>query len=138
MTVSRPSKKEKRLRILVVDDVPDTREVLSRNLFLEGYEVTAASSAGEAREILETKDVDLVVTDLKMPGADGMSLARHVKARRPGVAVVIITGYPAGEAEMAVLAQGVDGFLTKPFTDVELLSVVRNALQGDGGRRCEP
>jgi len=136
--VSRPSKKDKRLRILVVDDVADTREVLSRNLFLEGFEVTAASSAGEARDILTQKDVDLVVTDLKMPGADGMSLARHVKARQPGVAVVVITGYPAGEAEMALLAQGVDGFLTKPFTDVELLSVVRSALKGDGGRRREP
>jgi len=138
MTASKSSKKEKRLRILVVDDVPDTREVLSRNLFLEGYEVMAASSAGEAMGILGTKDVDLVVTDLKMPGADGMSLARQVKALQPAVAVVIITGYPAGEAEMALLAQGVDGFLTKPFTDVELLSVVRSALEGDGGRRCEP
>jgi len=130
--------KDKRMSILIVDDVSDTREVLRRNLFLEGYEVTAASSVSEAIDILSMKDIDLVVTDLKMPGADGMGLVRHVKRKRPGVAVVVVTGYPSGEAEMAVLARGIDGFLTKPFTDVELLSVVRRALEGDADNREEP
>ena len=71
-----PTAKE---RLLVVDDALDTREVLQRNLSLQGFQVFAAGNVAEAVRLLESIAVDLVITDLKMPGATGLDLVRHVR-----------------------------------------------------------
>ncbi len=115
-------------RILVVDDARETVEVLRRNLEAEGYEVSAAASAIEAIRVLEARPVDLVVTDYRMPGVDGMDLIRHVTENYRDVPVVMITGYGSiGHAVEAVKAGAIE-YLPKPFTDSELADAVQCAL----------
>src|SRR5512144_1791089 len=81
-------------RLLVVDDAPDTREVVQRNLAAHGYEVFTAGNVAEAKTFLETTRIDMVITDLKMPGAPGLDLVHHVHQNLPDTAVMMITGYP--------------------------------------------
>jgi DNA-binding NtrC family response regulator len=123
-------------RILVVDDSADAREVLSRNLTAEGYEVMTAPGVTEAVRILEASPADLVITDLKMPKVGGIDLIRHVRARFRDVGVIMITGYASVETAVVAVKEGAEDYLSKPFTDAELLSAVRDALQKVHFRRA--
>jgi DNA-binding NtrC family response regulator len=116
-------------RILVVDDSEDAREVLRRNLISEGYEVVTAPGVVEAAEILDSTPIDLVITDLKMPKVGGLDLIRHVRAHFRDVGIIMVTGYASIETAVAAVKEGAENYLPKPFTDSELLSVVREALQ---------
>ncbi|MGD8536969.1 MAG: response regulator, partial [Candidatus Aminicenantes bacterium] len=87
------SSKEK--HILVVDDSQDTLEVLQRNLTSKGYSVLTSTGAIEAIKILESTPIDLVITDLKMPEVDGLSLIRHIQENFKNTEVMMITGYPS-------------------------------------------
>jgi two-component system response regulator HydG len=118
----------KKERILVVDDVPDTLEVLQRNLTSQGYRVFTAPGAVEAIRILETTPVDVVVTDLKMPKVSGFDLIRHVRENVKDTEVMVITGYPTIEGAVKAVKTGAEEYLTKPFTDEELFSAVRRTL----------
>ena len=119
------SKKES---ILAVDDAPNTLEVLERNLTPQGYQVFTAQSVPKAITILETTPVDLVITDLKMPGVSGLDLIRHVRENFKETEVIMITGYPTVEGAVKAVKTGAEEYLTKPFTDEELLSAVRRAI----------
>ena len=119
---------EKRECILVVDDVPQTLEVLQRNLASHDYRVFTASSVAEAIETLNATSVDLVITDLKMPEVDGMHLVRHVRDNFRQTEVMMITGYPTIEGAVTAVKAGAEEFLSKPFTDEELLAAVRRTL----------
>ncbi len=123
-------------RILVVDDSADTREILSRNLSAEGYDVMTAPGVTEAVRILEASPADLVITDLKMPKVGGIDLIRHVRARFRDVGVIMITGYASIETAVAAVKEGAEDYLSKPFTDSELLCAVRDALQKIHFRRA--
>ena len=114
--------------ILAVDDAPNTLEVLERNLTSQGYQVFTAQSVPEAITILETTPVDLVITDLKMPGGSGLDLIRHVRENFKETEVMMITGYPTVEGAVRAVKTGAEEYLTKPFTDEELLSAVRRAV----------
>jgi two-component system response regulator HydG len=114
--------------ILAVDDAPNTLEVLERNLTSQGYQVFTAQSVPEAITILETTPVDLVITDLKMPGVSGLDLIRHVRENFKETEVIMITGYPTVEGAVKAVKTGAEEYLTKPFTDEELLSAVRRAI----------
>jgi DNA-binding NtrC family response regulator len=118
-----------RERILVVDDSADAREVLGRNLTSEGYEVITAPGVAEAVEILDATPVHLVITDLKMPKVGGLDLIKHVRARFRDVGIIMVTGYASIETAVAAVKEGAENYLPKPFTDSELLAVVRDALQ---------
>ncbi len=122
------SKKEQMETILVVDDVPDTLEVLQRNLAGHGYKVFSAPGVPGAVKILESADVDLVITDLKMPKYSGMDLIRHVRENYKETEVMMITGYATIEGAVEAMKTGADEYLSKPFTDEELFSAVRRAL----------
>lgn len=115
-------------RILVVDDSPDTLELLQRNLASEGYRVFAAGSVAEAIRILDTTMVDLVITDLKMPKVSGIDLVRHVRENCKDTEVMTITGYPSIEGAVKAIKTGAEEYLTKPFTDEELFAAVRRTL----------
>ena len=82
-----------KVSILVVDDAPDTLEVLQRNLTARGFLVFTALGASDALEILESTPIDLVITDYKMPGINGLDLIRHVRENVKDTEVVMITGY---------------------------------------------
>jgi len=122
--------------ILVVDDVPNTVEVLQRNLTAEGYTVFTAPGAAEAIRIAETTPIDLVITDLKMPKVSGIDLVRHVRENHKHTEVIMITGFPSIEGAVDVIRMGAQEYLPKPFTDEELLAAVRRALDKRRTRRA--
>jgi len=124
----------RRHRLLVVDDAPDTREVLHRNLTSRGYDVITARDVAEALRILSTTRVDLVITDLKMPGASGLELVRHVREHLQHAEVITITGYPSVEGAVAAVKSGAEEYLTKPFTQDELFTAVALAIEKLGGQ----
>ena len=115
-------------RILVVDDSPDTLEVVKRNLEAKGYKVLTSQGAVEAIKTIESTPVDLVITDLKMPEVDGLSLVRHIQENYKNTGVMMITGYPSIEGAVEAVKSGAEEYLSKPFTDEELQSAVTRAL----------
>jgi len=123
-------------RVLLVDDSADTLEVLQRNLAGRGYEVEAVLSAVEAMQALAAKSVDIVVTDLKMPGMNGLDLVRHVRENYKDTEVLMITGYPSVEGAVEAVRSGAHDFLSKPFTAAELRNAVQNALTKLEARRA--
>ncbi len=123
-------------RILVVDDAPDTVEVIERNLTAAGYSVLTAPGVREAVEILESHAIDVVITDLKMPGISGLDLVRHVRENCPESAVLMITGYPSLDGAVRAVKAGAEDFLAKPFTDEELMRAVSDAVDKLQARRA--
>jgi len=116
-------------RILAVDDAPDTLELIERRLTASGYRVYTAASVAEALRILDRTPVDLVITDLKMPRVGGMDLVRHVRENLEDTEVMMITGYPTIQGAVTAVKAGTQDYLTKPFTDDELLIAVESALE---------
>jgi len=119
----------KKKSILVVDDVPNTVEVLQRNLTSQGYTVYTAFAVAEAIDITKTTPIDLVITDLKMPRVSGLDLVRHVRENLKDTEVIMITGYPSVQGAVEAVKTGVEEYLAKPFTDEELFSAVDRALE---------
>lgn len=122
-------------RILVVDDSPGTREVLERNLRSDGHEVISAPEVATALEILKQSSVELVVTDMRMPGTDGMELVRHVRDHCRGTGIIMVTGFATVGGAVTAMREGVDDYLPKPFSDEELRHAVRTALDKVRQRR---
>ncbi len=115
-------------RILVVDDAPDTLEMLQRNLASRRYEVYTAGSVAEGLSILEGTPIDLVITDFKMPGANGLDLVRHVRENLRDTEVMVITGYATVQGAVEAVKTGAEEYLAKPFTDDELFEAVQRAF----------
>jgi CheY-like chemotaxis protein len=111
-------------RILVVDDEPALREVVARVLRESGYEVTAAGSGEEATEIFEAERIDLLLTDVMMPGMLGSELVQWVRDRFPETPVIYMSAFSAQAAALASEAP----LLGKPFDPESLLRVVRKTL----------
>lgn len=116
-------------RILVVDDVPGTLEVLKRNLESRGYYVYTAASVAEGIRTLEATPVELVITDFKMPGADGFDLLRHIRENLKNTEAMMITGFATFEGAVRAVKFGAEEYLVKPFTDKELFAAVNRALE---------
>jgi len=116
-------------RLLVVDDSLDTTELLRRHLAARGYDVLTAPDVAQAVRLLEHQPVDLVITDLKMPGASGLELVRHVKDHLRETQVIMITGYPSIEGAVQAVKLGAEEYLSKPFTQDELFAAVSRALE---------
>lgn len=112
------------IRILVVDDNQDTLEVLMRQLTSAGYEVQTASGVEEAIGILEFKKVDMVISDIKMPRYNGLELLRYVKENYSDIEIMMITGFPCIDGAVQSIKDGAQEYLTKPFTEEELLSAI--------------
>ena len=103
-------------KILVVDDDPVVGKSFSRVLSNKGYAVITAANAQEALARLEGEQYDAVYTDIRMPGMDGLELAEQMKAKRPWMPVVIVTGYGSEASEARAKAAGVSAFLHKPLS----------------------
>jgi len=121
--------------ILVVDDVPETLEVLQRNLALKGYRVFTAPGVSEALQFLDTQSVDLVITDYKMPRAVGLDLVRHVRENLMDTEVIMITGYASIGGAVEAVKYGAEDYIAKPFTEEELFAAVNRALDKLHARR---
>ena len=129
------SSQRKEERILVVDDSQDTQKILQRNLLTAGYQVFTASGVPEAIKIIEKTNIDLVITDIKMPKISGYDLIRHVRENFSEIDIVVITGYPSIQGAVKAVKNGAEEYLAKPFTDEELFSVIRNVLDKRHMRR---
>jgi len=121
--------------ILVVDDAPGTIEVIRRNLESKGYKVYTVTNVEDAVGILDSERVDLVVTDYKMPVADGFDMLRHVRENFKDIEVVMITGFPSLEGAVRAVKNGAEEYLPKPFTDEELFITVGRALEKSRKRK---
>lgn len=102
-------------RILVVDDEKVIREFLRDFLSDQGYETDLATDGKEALDKIKRSNYDLVITDIKMPNADGIEVLRKVKRKNSNTGVIIITGYPSLETEKECKKFGAAGYLVKPF-----------------------
>jgi DNA-binding NtrC family response regulator len=116
-------------RILVVDDEKHVRILFSRILQKEGYEVECASSGSEAIEKLAKRSFDLVVTDLKMDGIDGLDVVKKGKTVNRAVPFILISGYGTAQTAGTAAKEGADMFLMKPIELTDLKLAVKKALQ---------
>jgi DNA-binding NtrC family response regulator len=114
--------------ILVVDDDQNIRKVLRDFLDKEGFHVLTASDVDKALPFIDAQDLDLIVTDLKMPGKSGMDLLTLCHEKRPAVPVIMVTAFGNVEAAVTAMKKGAYDFITKPFDENELLNVIEKAL----------
>jgi two-component system, NtrC family, response regulator HydG len=114
--------------ILIVDDSPETVELLKRNLETMGYQIYSAGNVQSAVKLLESLPVNLVITDLKMPGENGTVLLRHVVENYKGIGTLVITGFPSIQGAVESIKIGAEEYLVKPFTDEELFNAVDRVL----------
>jgi len=118
-----------RATILVVDDEQMIRLLFKETLEELGHSVITAETGSEGLDLVKQKDFDLVFLDLKMPGMDGATLFRHIKAIKPRLPVTIITGYPDSGMMRRALAQGPLGVMNKPFSESDIIAAVNNFLR---------
>ena len=114
--------------VLVVDDDAIVRQQLERLYAQSGYSVIAVSSAERALRRLEDEDIDFVITDIKLPGMDGVRLISDIHRKYPGLPVIAITGYPDIQTAVDVLKLGACDFVMKPFDLAAVLESTRAAL----------
>ncbi len=115
-------------RILVIDDDEIARDVVVSLLSKEGFLVHSAKDGLEGISALKREYFNLVITDLKMPGADGIEVLKSAVKLNPGAAVVILTAYGTLDNALEVMKLGAYDYITKPFKLQELLIVVENAI----------
>jgi two-component system response regulator AtoC len=117
-----------REQILVVDDEPNLRRVLSAQLVRDGYDVHTAEDGEQGLGILGEHHIDLVITDLRMPKVDGMELLRRALAMDPELPVVMITAHGTVDNAVEALKTGAFDYITKPFDQGEVRVIVKKAL----------
>src|SRR5690554_3588270 len=118
----------KKLNVLVVDDSHDMLDLLRRNLNEMNINPYASDSVVSAIEIIENSELDLVITDLKMPGIGGVQLVRYIAQHYPQLPVLVISGYPNVETAVEVMKLGALEYLVKPFTYEELENAIQLVL----------
>jgi len=115
--------------ILVVDDNIITCEVIQRNLEISGFHVFTAHSVKDAIQILSRQDIDLLITDYKMPKHSGLELIKYVRDHLQDITIIMLTGYGSINSAVSAMKEGADEYITKPFTDKELLDAVKKSIQ---------
>jgi two-component system, NtrC family, sensor kinase len=116
-------------KVLVVDDEPDFRNMVAHELGEEGYGVSVAGDGLRAISCLSETEYDVVVTDVRMPGASGIDVLRVARTRTPETQVVMTTGYASLEMAIECLRAGAFDFVQKPFNVVDLVSTVARAVE---------
>lgn len=120
-------------KILVLDDEPIVGERLKASLERIGFEVDDYSSSTPALDALKTKHYDILVTDLKMSGPDGMEVLRQAKQLRPDIKAIVITGFATTETAREAMQSGAVLFLPKPFKMSQLKELIVELVGGDSG-----
>ena len=116
-------------KVLVVDDDPVVGKSFDRVLSGRGYAVVTASDGAEALRKIAAEEYDLVFTDIRMPGMDGIAVAEHIRDRQPWLPVVIVSGYATDENEARARAAGVSTVLHKPLSPAMIEDSARDALR---------
>jgi DNA-binding NtrC family response regulator len=117
--------------VLVVDDELLIRDLLYDFLTSQGWSISVTESGEKALDILRQKKIDLILTDIRMPEMDGLTLAAEVRQAHPEIPVVVMTGYPSVESAVAALRTRVADYVTKPFNIHQLHKLLKAALEQD-------
>ncbi len=120
---------DRKAKVLILDDEPDMVENLERVLHRAGYQCVGLTDSTTALTRIEEEQPDLVVTDLRMPGIDGMALLEQVRARGWSIPVIMITGYATIDAAVEAMKKGASDFLAKPFPPNELILRIERTLE---------
>ena len=115
-------------RVLLVDDDPGVSEVIGMLLEREGYAVVHAATLKQGIALVEAGELDLVVTDLKLPDGTGLDVIAGVRARRPRLPIIMITSYSSMESAIDALRAGANDYVIKPFDNDEFLRALARAL----------
>lgn len=115
--------------LLVVDDELLIRDLLYDYFSGQGWSIAVAENGEKALEILKNRRIDLVLTDIKMPEMDGLSLAAHIRDTYPALPVVMMTGYPSVDTAVAALRQKAADYIIKPFNVHQLFKTLDEKLQ---------
>jgi DNA-binding NtrC family response regulator len=115
-------------RVLLVDDDPGVSEVIGMLLEREGYAASHAATLKASLEQIKRSELDLVVTDLKLPDGTGLDVIAGVRARRPRLPIIVITSYSSMESAIAALRAGAADYVIKPFDNGELLRAIARTL----------
>ena len=114
-------------RLLVVDDEEIVRRGFARSLAAD-YDTSTASDGEEALQEMERRPADVVLLDLRMPGAQGLEVLKAMKQKWPETEVVVVTGYPSVDSAKAAVRLGAGDYLAKPVGPCEIIDATRNAL----------
>ncbi|HUL59253.1 MAG TPA: response regulator [Anaeromyxobacteraceae bacterium] len=120
------------IRVLLVEDDDDNRELMAEVLASAGYDVVAAATGSEGLRTLSERSVDVVVTDIGMPGMGGLEMARAAKQIAPAVPVVVVTGWAEREDIVSARGREVDAVLLKPVDPDALAAAVGEAIRSRG------
>ena len=120
---------EKKTQVIILDDEPIVCKRLKPGLEKVGYEVEAFTHSSDAMERIKEKEFDIVITDLKMEGFDGMQFLTEVKSRSQTTEVIVITGFATMETAKESFKKGVFDFLAKPFKLGEIQEAVAKAKE---------
>lgn len=120
--------------IVICDDEPDIRDIVAEYLGRNGYAVTAVDAGPALRELVSLQHVDVIILDIRMPGEDGLSLARYLR-ERSDVAIIMLTGSADIVDRVVGLEIGADDYVTKPVDLRELLARVKAVLRRTQGRQ---
>jgi two-component system response regulator PilR (NtrC family) len=124
---------EKRdFRILVADDDEIVRDAVSSLLSGEGYSVLSAVDGLDAMGVLRVEDINLVISDLRMPGADGSEVLRYAVRNNPDIVVIILTAYGTLDTALEAIKEGAYDYLTKPFKIKEIILLVEKVFRRAG------
>ena len=107
-------------KILIVDDEAGMQRLLARILDRQGYETLTVGSAKEALQLINSDSFDLVLTDIQMPGMNGLELLREIKAFDPSLPIIVVTAYGTVESAVEALRAGAYDYITKPFETDEI------------------
>ena len=117
-----------RPRVLCVDDEPVILQILRRLLEVQGFDAVSCNDPLSAGSVFAGGGFDVVITDIHMPGMDGLTLMRSLREKQPEIPVVVVTGHGTVDTAIQALREGATGMLVKPFTGEELMAEVRRAL----------
>lgn len=118
-----------KFRILVVDDEENMLQMLKTFFTEKEYSCLTAKNGVEALKILENEQIDIVITDMKMPEMDGLDLLKNIKEKHKNISAVIMTGFSEEYTTTEALNLGADGYITKPFRNKELLLILKRIQQ---------
>jgi diguanylate cyclase (GGDEF)-like protein len=120
---------DNQIKILVVDDEDNFRSTLKDFLAAHNHLIFEAGNGVQALEVLETEDVDLVISDMRLPKMDGITFTHKVKERRRDIPVIVMTAYASIESAVEAMKAGASDFITKPFKFAHILFIIERAME---------
>lgn len=116
-------------KVLIVDDVPDTLEIIQKLLFFEGYDIITASTGEEGLKKVEEEKPEVVLMDINLPGIDGNEALRKIREINPIQCVIMLTAYATVDNAIQALKEGASDFIKKPFENEHLIHIVNQCLE---------